>query len=491
MAVPRILAIDQGTTNTKAVLLDAGGTLLAQASAPLASAYPQPGWAEQSASALWQSVQKVISEIVSDAGSEGIAGVAIANQRETLVTWDAETGNPIAPALLWQCRRTAEACARLHKAGANPAVEAATGLAINPLFPASKLGWVMEHVPEARVLTETDRLRAGTVDSWLLWQLTGGRSFATDHSNASRTQLFNTGTLAWDKELAGLFGAPIAALPAVQPSASSFGTTAGETTALPAGIPILAMMGDSHAALYGHGVRQPGAVKATYGTGSSLMALTPERLTSKSGLSGTIAWSAAEGVTYAIEGNITVSAQAASFMATLLGMPSARALSDLAQTVESSNGVTFVPALAGLGAPHWKDSATGTLSGMTLGSTPAHAARATFEAITLQIADVFHAMEQDIGTPLTALHADGGASANDFLMQLQADVLGCPVIRSEVAQVGAHGVAAMAFASLGIDPEAVLSRSAGGTRFEPKESAGWRAALQARWKAALAPMLSA
>ncbi|WP_445679381.1 FGGY-family carbohydrate kinase [Radicibacter daui] len=490
MAGPRILAIDQGTTNTKAVLLDSGGTLLAQASAPLTSTYPKAGWAEQSATALWQSVQKVISQIVTQAGSEDVAGIAIANQRETLVVWDAETGKPVAPAILWQCRRTADACAHLHQAGANPAVEAATGLAINPLFPASKLGWVMQQVPEARPLAEAGRLRAGTVDSWLLWQLTGGRSFATDTSNASRTQLFNTGTLTWDKELAALFGAPVAALPAVQPSASSFGITAG-TTALPAGIPILAMMGDSHAALYGHGVRQPGAVKATYGTGSSLMALTPERITSKSGLSGTIAWSAAEGVAYAIEGNITVSAQAASFMATLLGLPSARALSDLAQTVESSNGVTFVPALAGLGAPHWKDSATGTLAGMTLAATPAHAARATFEAIALQIADVFHAMEQDIGTPLTALHADGGASANDFLMQLQADVLGCPVIRSEVAEVGALGVAAMAFASLGIDPEAVLSRSADGTRFEPKAGAEWRTALQAGWKAALAPMLSA
>jgi glycerol kinase len=490
LATPRILAIDQGTTNTKAVLLDAGGTLLTQASAPLTSAYPKAGWAEQSATALWQSVQQVIADIVARAGSEDIAGIAIANQRETLVVWDAKTGTPIAPAILWQCRRTADACARLHQAGANPAVEAATGLAINPLFPASKFGWVMEHIAEARTLADQGRLRAGTVDSWLLWQLTGGRHFATDHSNASRTQLFNTASLNWDKRLCSLFGVPVDALPAPRPSACDFGVTAG-TTALPAGLPILAMMGDSHAALYGHGVRQPGAVKATYGTGSSLMALTPQRLTSKSGLSGTIAWSAAEGVAYAVEGNITVSAQAASFMATLLGLPSARALSDLAQTVESSNGVTFVPALAGLGAPHWKDSATGTLAGMTLGSTPAHTARATFEAIALQIFDVFHAMEQDIGAPLTALHADGGASANDFLMQLQADVLGCPVIRSEVAEVGALGVAAMAFASLGINPEAVLSRSTGGTRFEPKASAEWRAVLQAGWKAALAPMLSA
>ena len=475
----RILALDQGTSSTKAVLVDATGAILAQAVAPLASAYPQPGWAEQSASDIWASVQSAIAQIVAQSGSD-IQGIAIANQRETLVVWDAETSQPITPAILWQCRRTADTCAALHAAGHDASVVAATGLSINPLFPASKLAWVMANVPQAQTLADQGRLRAGTVDAWLLWNLTGGESFATDHSNASRTQLFNTATLAWDADLGALFNAPLHVLAQPKPSDSHFGDTAS-TTALPAGIPILSMMGDSHAALYGHGIRAPGSVKATFGTGSSLMALTPSRIASQHGLSGTIAWSTAIGPAYAIEGNITVSAQAAAFMATMLGLSNAAALSDLAQTVSHSNGVTFVPALAGLGAPHWNDRATGAIDGLTHGTTPAHLARATFEAITLQIADVFTAMEQDIGQPIASLRADGGASANPFLMQLQADVLNRPVIRSDLAELGALGAAAMAFSALGIDPEQVLA-GARSTTFTPNAAPQ---TLRAQWQAAI------
>jgi glycerol kinase len=469
-----ILAIDQGTTNTKAAVVDATGHIVAQASAPVASSYPRPGWAEQSAVDIWTSVQTVIAAL----SSHPIAGIAIANQRETLVVWDALTSQPICPAIIWQCRRTADACAALHAAGHNPQVEQATGLAINPLFPASKLAWVMQNIPAARDLLAQGRLRAGTVDTWLLWNLTGGTSFATDHSNASRTQLFNTATLNWDPALCDLFGAPISALAQARPSDSHFGTT-------PNGIPILTMMGDSHAALFGHGVREPGQVKATYGTGSSLMTLAPARVSSSHGLSGTTAWTNAQGTAHAVEGNITVSAQAATFMAQIMGLD-VQALSDAAQTTPDSGGVVFVPALAGLGAPHWNDAATGTLSGMTHGTTQAHIARATFEAIAHQICDVFTAMEQDIGHPLAALKADGGASANPFLMQLQADLLNRPVIRSAVAEVGAIGAATMAFAILGI----TIPPPNDSETFLPQMDDIQRRTLRDRWHQAITRALS-
>jgi len=480
--MPLIIAIDQGTTNTKAVLVDAAGKVLAKASAPLTSNYPRPGWAEQSADAIWTSVQSVISDIVS--GNHGsIAGIAISNQRETLVVWDAQTGEPLAPAILWQCRRTAADCQALIDAGHDAAVADITGLAINALFPASKLGWVMGNVASARELAERGRLRAGTVDSWLLFKMTGGQVFATDHSNASRTMLFDTSILEWSPKLCSLFDLPVSALPQALPSNSRFGETAEGTTALPTGTPILAMMGDSHAALYGHGVRAPGLVKATYGTGSSLMTLTDRRVLSGHGLSSTIAWSDEGGVAYALEGNITVSAQAIAFAATLLGLPGPAELSDLAQTISDSGKVVFVPALAGLGAPHWTDGATGTISGMTHATTPAHIALATMEAVALQIADVFEAMQQDVGLALSGLMADGGASANNFLMQLQADVVNRPVLRGDQPEVGALGAAAMAFRALGVTTPAPSHAR----RFTPgtMPEAG-RVDLLMRWRAAIA-----
>jgi glycerol kinase len=447
----RVLTIDQGTTNTKALLIDDQGRILARASAPLTTSYPHPGWAEQSASDIWASVQSVIASILQDAGPQ-VDAIAIANQRETLVLWDSATSQPICPAPLWQCRRTAEDCARLIAQGHDAQVVDATGLGINPLFPASKLAWVLRNLPSAAGLHAKGRLRAGTVDSWLLWNLTGGAAFATDHSNASRTQLFDTRALRFSPELGTIFGAPIDCLPTPLPSDSRFGTTAKGMTALPAGIPIHAMMGDSHAALYGHGIHRPGAVKATYGTGSSLMTLTAARTTSRHGLSGTIAWTDRHGTAYAIEGNITVSAQAAAFMAQVLGLADAAALSALAQTVPDAGGVTFVPALAGLGAPHWADAARGTITGMTHATRPAHLARATFEAIAHQVVDVFEAMEADIGHHLLAIHADGGASGNRFLMQVQADLAGRPVQAARVEEVGAFGVAVMAMGGMGGKP---------------------------------------
>ena len=476
MTALRVLAIDQGTTNTKALLIDDQGRILARASSPLTTSYPHPGWAEQSAADIWASVQAVIAGIVAETGPK-IDAIAIANQRETLVLWDSETSGPACPAPIWQCRRTASESAALIAAGHDPQVIEATGLGINPLFPASKLAWALQNVPKVAELHSQGRLRAGTVDAWLLWNLTGGTAFATDHSNASRTQLFDTRSLAFSETLGAIFGVPVDCLPEPRPSDSRFGLTADGATALPGGIPIQAMLGDSHAALYGHGIRAPGAVKATYGTGSSLMTLTPVRTASRHGLSGTIAWTDRTGTAHALEGNITVSAQAAAFMARLLGLPDAAALSDLAQSVPDAGGVTFVPALAGLGAPHWNDAARGTVSGMTHATTQAHLARATFEAIAQQIADVFEAMQSDIGHPLEALKADGGASVNGFLMQLQADLIGRPVEASRVEEVGAIGVAAMAFATMGCDS----FPQAGAERFAPRLSATERDSLRATW----------
>jgi glycerol kinase len=337
------------------------------------------------------------------------------------------------------------------RAGGHAAlIESRTGLALDPLFPAGKIAWLLDSVAGARARAERGELRAGTVDSWLLWNLTGGTVHATDHSNASRTQLFDTERLRWDEELAALFGVPLSLLPAVKSSDCEFGRVAAGVSALPAGVPVHAMIGDSHAALFGHGVRVPGTVKATYGTGTSLMALTPHRVLSRHGLSSTIAWSQGGKVVHALEGNISVSGQAAAFMAQLLGLDDAAALSALAESVDDSNGATFVPALVGLGAPYWRSDARGTITGLSLGTVPAHLARAALEAIAFQVADGFAAMEQDMGATMAELRADGGASRNGFLMQFQADILDRTVATAAAPEVSALGAAALAFAGLGI-----------------------------------------
>jgi glycerol kinase len=476
-----VLAIDQGTTNTKALVFDENGRISASASAPCATDYPASGWAEQSASQIWETTQAVIAEVLSKFGGD-ISAIGIANQRETIVAWDGETGEPVGPAPIWQCRRTADQCAELISLGFEETVAKKTGLGINPLFPASKLAWIFRNRPEASDLYDKGRLRAGTVDAWLLWKLTAGNAYATDHSNASRTLLFDTEKLEWCPRLAEIFGVPADVLPAPAPSDERFGETAAGATALPAGIPIHAIMGDSHAALFGHGIRTPGEVKATYGTGSSLMALTSGRTLSNHRLSGTIAWTQGGTTRYALEGNITVSAHASAFAAKLLGLADAAALSELAQTVPDTEGVTFVPALAGLGAPHWDDNARGVIAGLSLGSAPAHVARATFEAIAHQIADVLDAMVEDLGHPLGVLSADGGASANSWLMQLQADLIGIPVERKAFPEIGALGVAKMALEAMGHDH---LPKDVETNVFTPGMETGPRRELRRKWRLAV------
>ncbi|MEM1360935.1 MAG: FGGY-family carbohydrate kinase [Pseudomonadota bacterium] len=475
------LALDQGTTNTKALVFDPTGQITNRASASCKTRYPHPGWAEQSAAEIWETTKQVIAKACAGIEAE-ITAIGISNQRETLVVWDRETGAPVGPAPIWQCRRTTDTCAELIAEGLSEEVTALTGLGINPLFPASKLAWVLENREGARDLLAAGRFAAGTVDAWLLWNLTGGEIFATDHSNASRTLLFDTGRLAWSPRLAEIFDVPMECLPTPRASDARFGETAIGATALPQGVPIQAMMGDSHAALFGHGVRAPGKAKATYGTGSSLMALTESRTSSTNGLSGTIAWTQNGQTAHALEGNITVSAQAAAFMAEILGLASAAELSDLAQTVPNAGGVSFVPALAGLGAPHWNDTARGAVTGLSLGTKRAEIAHATFDAIAHQIVDVVEAMERDLGHPLDALSADGGASANPFLMQLQADYLGKPVERQSVQEIGALGVAQMCADALG---QSLGPASGERQLFSPTLPDAERLGARAQWAGAI------
>lgn len=482
-----VLAIDQGTTNTKALLVDAGGAIVASASRPMTVDYPEPGWAEQSADAIWAAVKAVVDELAAHPRATDVVALAVSNQRESVVVWDAATGKPLAPCVIWQCRRTAAACEALIEAGHGDLVEGKTGLAINPLFPASKIAWLIDRIPDGRARAEAGEIKAGTIDSWLLWNFTGGKVHATDHSNASRTQLYDTGALVFSDELCTLFGVPKAMLAEVRSSDSRFGETAPGVTALTAGIPIHGMMGDSHAALFGHGVREPGFVKATYGTGTSLMSLVPQRVRSTHGLSGTIAWSLGDTVWHALEGNISVSGQTVAFMAEQLGLKGASELAELAMTVPSSNGVHFVPALVGLGAPHWRNDVRGEISGLSLGTKPAHLARAAVEAVAFQVADVFAAMEADIGAPLAGLSVDGGASRNDFLMQFQADILDRPLKRGKFPEVSALGAASVAFHGLGL---AMTGSDEGQTLFTPAMPEDVREAHLAGWRKAISHLLA-
>jgi len=482
MAADVILAIDQGTTNTKALLVGQNAQIVARASRPMTLAHPRPGWTEQNAEHLWASVVAVIEDLLTAAPGHRIAAVAISNQRETIVAWDAGTGQPVAPAISWQCRRSSDRCARLRAEGLEAFVSERSGLGLDPLFPAAKLAWLLDSVPEAARLAAAGALRVGTVDSWLLWNLTGGQVHATDPSNASRTQLLNLRTLAWDPELAALFGVPLTVLPEIMSSDACFGRVAAGVSALPADIPIHAIMGDSHAALFGHVQSAPGALKATIGTGSSIMTATDRLARSAHGLSTTVAWSQGGETLYALEGNITVSGQAAAFSTQLLGAADEQALTDLATSVETSDGVVFVPALAGLGAPHWDDQARGLLAGMTLSTRPGHVARATFEAIALQIVDVVEAMQADLARPLTEIRVDGGATRNAFLLQLLSDLLRADVTRQDSPEASALGVARMAAQALGAPMRA---EEAPALRFTPAMTDDTRDRIRRGWRAAI------
>jgi glycerol kinase len=482
-----ILAVDQGTTNAKAVAMTEDGAVVARASRTVEVAFPKPGWVQQDAGHLWQSVLDAARDCIAQAGGAAPIAVGVTNQRESVLVWERATGRPLGPCITWQCRRTAEICERLRADGAEPIVVRKTGLTLDPLFSATKVRWLLNEIPRGDARAARGELCAGTVDSWVVWNLSGGSVHACDATNASRTLLCDLATRAWDDELLALFGIPREVLPSIRPSSGIVGTTR-PTQGLPGDVPIASLIGDSHAALFGHAAFHPGAVKATYGTGSSLMTATPS-LAFAPELSSTIAWAFSDGVQYALEGNITDTGGAVDWIGRLLGSDQPDALvASLAATVDTNGGVYLVPAFAGLGAPHWDDRARGVLCGLTRSAGRAHVARAALESIACQVRDVFDVMTRalDVGTPM--LLADGGASRNDQLMQLQADVLDRPVIRNRSTDLSAAGAAWLAGLAIGFwkSCEQLEQLPRALDRFEPRMPAGERQQLLSGWREAVA-----
>jgi glycerol kinase len=440
-----ILAIDQGTTNSKAVLVGTDGRILARGACAIGVEHPQPDWVEQDPHRVWHSVLEAISVCLESGPPVEIAGIAISNQRESVTVWDAETGEPLGPVVSWQCRRSAAACANLREGGHAPRVEALTGLPIDPMFPGPKMKWLLDRVPLGH------RPRLGTVDAWLIHCFTGGAVHACDASNAARSQLYDLNRQAWSEELCTLFGVPASALPQVRDSASRFGTTVG-VRGVRDGTPICSAIGDSHAALFGHGATQPGDGKVTFGTGSSVMVTLPAFTAPKAGITTTIAWSIDGVPTYALEGNILVSAASLPWMAEILGLPDVQALIELAATAEPG-GPGFVPAFVGLGAPYWEADARALFCGINFGTSRAQMARAVTDSIPFQVNDVFAAIAAQTPAPLGRLFADGGPSRNTFLMQCVANTLGHPLIQCDAPEASALGAAHLAGLSLGIWPD--------------------------------------
>lgn len=444
-----IIALDEGTTNAKAVAIDSRGRVVVKYSQPLAIQTPHDGWVEQSGEMLVEASLNVIAKAVEHVGAENIAALAISNQRETAIGWYRQSGKPINSAITWQCTRSAAFCDELRRQNKEQQIKTTTGLPIAPLFSASKMRWLLESIPDGYRLAERGDICLGTIDSWLLWNLTQGEAFYCDHSNAARTQLLNLQTGQWDDEMLALFQIPRAALPEIKPSSGLFGYTRG-LNIIPDGIPVMTMVGDSHAALFGHALGELGCVKATYGTGSSVMAPVKSAQCDIDALATTIAWHDGDSITYGLEGNIPHTGDAVAWMADSTGLSElsdeelAHELNTLPASVESTLGVYFVPALTGLGAPWWDDSARGVICGLNRGVKRAHLIRAALESITYQIADVVVAMRQQDDFQLVALMVDGGPTKNDWLMQYQADLLGCPVMRSDIPELSAIGAALLA-----------------------------------------------
>lgn len=443
--IPAILAIDQGTTNSKAVLISTSGQILARGSSPVGIEHPRPGWVEQSPLRVWTSVQEAIAACLKAGPDVEILGIGISNQRESVTAWDAGTGEPLGPVVSWQCRRTADACADLVAAGHAERVQQLTGLPVDPMFPGPKMRWLLDHVPDGR------DVRLGTIDAWLIHCLTAGAVHACDASNAARSQFYDLSAQCWSDELCALFGVPKSALPAVRDSSARFGATRN-VPGLRDGIPICSAIGDSHAALFGHGAFHPGDGKVTFGTGSSVMTTLPGFVAPQRGITTTIAWAIDGRPTYALEGNILVSAAALPWMVDMLGLADVQALTDLAATAEPG-GPGFVPAFVGLGAPHWQANARALFSGITFGTTRAQMARAVTDSMAFQVHDVFAAMSAQSPTALGHLYVDGGPSQNTFLMQCVADIVGHDLIQCDAPEASALGAAYMAGLSLGIWPD--------------------------------------
>jgi glycerol kinase len=452
-----VLAVDQGTTNTKAVLVDATtGAVRSEASAPTGIRYPAPGWVEQDADQIWASTLAAIDACLQQAPEAPVVGVGLSNQRESVVCWSRSSGRPLGPVIGWQDARTAAWCESLATSNPTAAhvVRARTGLTLDPMFSAPKFRAVIDAAVDGGAHRRD--VAVGTVDAWLLYKLTG--EYATEPGNASRTLLFDLQSLTWHDELLELFGVDRCHLPEIRPSDGGFGVTSGRYGRLRAGVPVVAVLADSHAALFQHGCTAPGTGKATYGTGSSVMSPTADLHSPPDGIATTVAWHIGGAPTFAREGNIVATGSALDWMAATLGAPAGTAggafLSELATGADDDGGVSFVPAFSGLGAPHWDRSATGLIAGVTGGTTPAHLARAALESVAHQVADVVDAMESDGVAHIEVLHADGGATASALLMQLQADLLQRPVEVSRSPAASALGVARLVAQRLGVTPPA-------------------------------------
>lgn len=485
-----ILALDQGTSSSRAIVFNHEGRIMASAQKEFPQHFPQPGWVEHDPKDIWSSEASVVAEAIAAMGINGlnIAGIGITNQRETTIVWDAETGEPVYNAIVWQDRRTSAYCDSLKAQNLTAYIREKTGLIIDAYFSATKVRWILENVEGARERAESGKLRFGTVDSWLIWNLTRGEKHVTDVSNASRTMLFNINTLRWDEDLLELFGIPASMMPEVHSSSEVYGYT--KTTIFAHEVPIAGIAGDQQAALFGQMCTTPGSVKNTYGTGCFLLMNTGEKpILSKNNLLTTVAWKIGETVNYALEGSIFVAGSVVQWLRDGLGIiKSSSEIEALAETVPDNGGVYFVPALTGLGAPYWDQYAKGCVYGITRGTTAAHIARAALEGIAFQTMDIVNAMEKDAGVRLAELKVDGGASRNNLMMQFQADILGAEVIRPKVTETTAMGACYLAGLATGYweNLDEIKNQWEAETVFGPKaaeedilrEKEGWKDAIE-------------
>lgn len=489
-----ILALDQGTTSSRAIVFDHNGQIKSVAQKEFTQYFPQPGWVEHNPNEIWSSQASVIAEAISaiDINGLDIAGIGITNQRETTIVWDIDTEEPIYNAIVWQDRRTAEYCDKLKAQGLTDKIHEKTGLIVDAYFSGTKIKWILDNVPGARKRAEMGKLRFGNVDAWLLWRLTRGEVHVTDVTNASRTMLFNIHDLKWDEDLLKLLDIPLSMMPEVKSSSEIYGHT--KTTIFAHEVPISGIAGDQQAALFGQMCIEPGAIKNTYGTGCFVMLNTGKKpVMSKNNLLTTIAWKIGDRVDYALEGSIYVGGSVVQWLRDGLGfITSSSEIEDLASTVPDSGGVYFVPALTGLAAPYWDQYARGTIVGITRGTTRAHIARAALDGIAFQTYDIAQAMAKDMEAPLTELKVDGGASRNNLLMQYQSNLLGIKVVRPKITETTALGAAYLAGLAVGFwkDIDEIKNQWQVERSFEPLADSEEIAAAKAGWADAIGRTLT-
>ena len=485
-----ILAIDQGTTGTTALLVDGGGKVIWQSYQEITQIYPQAGWVEHDPSEIFNSVIDTVDDLLdaTEISPRQLNSIGITNQRETTIIWERSTGKPVSNAIVWQCRRTAPLCDSLKARGLEAVVADKTGLPIDAYFPATKIRWILDNIPNGQARAERGELAFGTVDTWLLWNLTNGTIHATDVSNASRSMLYNINTLEWDTDLLDELSIPTAVLPSVLPSSTTYGYTGGNFFAGQA-IPIASMAGDQHAALFGQACFKPGMSKNTYGTGSFILINTgSERVRSSHGLISTIAWDLGDGVTYGLEGSIFSTGATVQWLRDgLQFIEESSDVEGLAASVEDNGGVYLVPAFTGLAAPHWDMYARGTIVGITRGTNRGHIARAALESTAYQTRDAVDAMQSDTGLEIPLLRVDGGGTANDLMMQFQADILGIPIERHAIAETTALGAAYLAGLATGFwrDTDEIAANWESDKRFAPSMEESQRSLLYANWQRAV------